>query len=139
MSPPEDIVRDLKEHLEIGHELLGLIEREGQNLRQPGKPALFEFYQSKKALLPRLDKSLDNLRKHRTNWQRLGPDERARHPEIAVLLRQNQDLTMKIILLDRDNEQCLLRRGLVPPRELPAAERQRPHFVADLYRRRGGS
>ena len=41
----------------------------------------------------------------------------------------------KIILLDRENEQGLLRRGLVPPRELPSVNRQRPHFVADLYRR----
>jgi len=139
MSPPADIIHDLRQHLELGHELLGVIEREGQSLRRPGKPALFEFYQLKKNLLPRLDKSLDNLRKHRINWQKLGPDERARHPEIGMLLRQNQDLTMKIILLDRENEQCLLRRGLVPPRELPAAERQRPHFVAELYRRSGGS
>ena len=56
-----------------------------------------------------------------------------------MLLRQNQDLTMKIILLDRENEQSLLRRGLVPPRELPSVNRQRPHFVADLYRRQGTS
>jgi hypothetical protein len=27
----------------------------------------------------------------------------------------------------------------VPARELPSVNRQRPHFVADLYRRRGQS
>jgi hypothetical protein len=138
MSPPEDIIHDLKQHLELCQELLAVVEREGQGLRQPEKPALVEFYQLKKNLLPRLDKSLDTLRKHRINWQKFSLDERARHPEIGMLLRQNQDLTMKIILLDRENEQCLLRRGLVPARQLPAAERQRPNFVADLYRRRGG-
>jgi hypothetical protein len=42
---------------------------------------------------------------------------------------------MKIILLDRENEQSLLRRGMVPARELPSVNRQRPHFVADMYRR----
>ncbi len=56
-----------------------------------------------------------------------------------MLLRQNQDLTMKIIVLDRENEQNLLRRGLVPARELPSVNRQRPHFVADLYRRQGAA
>jgi hypothetical protein len=71
------------------------------------------------------------------NWQKFSPDERARHPEIGMLLRQNQDLTMKIIVLDRENEQSLLRRGLVPARELPSVNRQRPHFVAELYRRQG--
>jgi flagellar biosynthesis/type III secretory pathway chaperone len=139
MSPPADILRDLKQHLDLCHELFAVVEREGQALRGPGKPSLTEFYQSKKTLLPRLDKSLDTLKQNRAEWQKLAPDERARHPEIARLLRQNQDLTMKIILLERENEQCLLRRGLVPPRQLPRAERQRPHFVAELYRRRGGS
>ncbi|MCC6233741.1 MAG: hypothetical protein IT580_13910 [Verrucomicrobiales bacterium] len=44
---------------------------------------------------------------------------------------------MKILLLDRENEQALLRHGLVPARELPSVNRQRPHFVSDLYRRQG--
>jgi len=39
--------------------------------------------------------------------------------------------------LDRENEQALLRRSLVPARQLPSVNRQRPHFVADLYRRQG--
>ena len=56
-----------------------------------------------------------------------------------MLLRQNQDLTMKIIVLDRENEQNLLRRGLVPPRELPSVNRQRPHFVADLHVSQGAA
>jgi DNA-directed RNA polymerase subunit H (RpoH/RPB5) len=119
--------------------LLAIIEREGQALRRADQPPLFEFYQIKKNLLPRLNQSLDGLRKHRVNWQKFSLDERARHPEIGMLLRQNQDLTMKVILLDRENEQALLRRGLVPPRELPSVNRQRPHFVADLYKRQGGS
>jgi hypothetical protein len=54
-------------------------------------------------------------------------------------LRQNQDITMKLIVLDRENEQGLLRRGLLPASELPSANRQRPHYVADLYKRRGQS
>jgi hypothetical protein len=139
LTLPEAIVADLRRHFALCQELLAVVEREGQSLRRPDQPSLFEFYQLKKNLLPRLNQSLDALRKHRVNWQRFTMDERARHPEIGMLLRQNQDLTMKIILLDRENEQCLLRRGLVPARELPSVNRQRPHFVADLYRRRGQS
>ncbi len=115
------------------------MEREGQALRRADQPSLSEFYQVKKNLLPRLNQSLDALRRHRIQWQRLSMDERARHPGIGMLLRQNQDLIMKIILLDRENEQSLLRRGLVPPRDLPSANRQRPNFVAALYRRQGQS
>lgn len=139
MTPAADIVSDLKQHQSLCQELLTVVEREAQALRRADKPSLFEFYQLRKGLLPRLNQSLDILRRHRVQWQRFSLDERARHPEIGMLLRQNQDLTMKIILLDRENEQALLRRGLVPPRELPSVNRQRPHFVAELYRRQSGS
>jgi DNA-directed RNA polymerase subunit H (RpoH/RPB5) len=139
MTPPQDIIDDLKKHLALCQELLLTVEREGQTLRRSDNPSLFEFYQLRKNLLPRLNQSLDSLRRHRVSWQKFSLDERARYPEIGMLLRQNQDLTMKIIVLDRENEQSLLRRGLVPPRELPSVNRQRPHFVAELYRRQGAS
>jgi hypothetical protein len=139
MTPPQDIIDDLKKHFTLCQELLVAVEREGQTLRRTDNPSLFEFCKLRKNLLPRLTQSLDSLRRHRARWQKFSLDERARHPEIGMLLRQNQDLTMKIILLDRENEQSLLRRGLVPPRELPSVNRQRPHYVAELYRRQGAS
>ena len=55
----------LNEHLALCQELLQVVEREGQALRRSDKPSLFEFYQLKKNLLPRLNQSLDGLRKHR--------------------------------------------------------------------------
>jgi flagellar biosynthesis/type III secretory pathway chaperone len=139
MSTPPEIIADLQARLSLCQELLGVIEREAQALRRADQPSLFEFYQLRKNLLPRLNQSLDTLRRHREHWQKFSQDERAGHPEIGMLLRQNQDLTMKIIVLDRENEQNLLRRGLVPARELPSVNRQRPHFVADLYRRQGAA
>jgi hypothetical protein len=135
MNLTQEISNELKARLELCHELLQGLEREGQALRHPDNPSLFEFHQLRKKLLPSLNQSLDALRRHRLKWQQLSREERARHPEIGLLLRQNQDLTMKLIILDRENEQSLLRRGLVPARELPSVNRQRPHFVAELYRR----
>jgi flagellar biosynthesis/type III secretory pathway chaperone len=139
MSLAQEISDDLQARLGLCQELLNVVEREGQALRRTDNPSLFEFYQHRKNLLPRLNQSLDTLRRHRANWQKFSQEERARHPEIGMLLRQNQDLTMKIIVLDRENEQSLLRRGLLPARELPSVNRQRPHFVADLYRRQSGT
>ena len=131
----QEMLEELDIHLAVCRELLAIGEGEAQALRRADNPSLFEFFQLKKNLLPRLNQTLDNLRKHRVKWQGLSSEERARHPEIGPLLRRNQDLAMKVILLDRENEQGLLRRGLVPPRELPSVNRQRPHFVAELYRR----
>jgi len=135
MEFPNDMIEELECHLTICRELLAIAEGESQALRRSDQPSLFEYCQLKKNLLPRLNQTLDNLRKHRVKWQSLSSEERARHPEIGPLLRRNQDLAMKFILLDRENEQGLLRRGLVPPRQLPSVNRQRPHFVAELYRR----
>jgi hypothetical protein len=137
MSLPQEIREDLKARLDLCRELLDGLEREGQTLRRPDNSSLFEFHQLRKKLLPALNQSLEGLRRHRSYWQALSREERARYPEIDALLRQNQDLTMKIIIIDRENEQSLLRRGLVPASELPSVNRQRPHFVADLYRRQG--
>ena len=135
MNKSPEVIEALNQHLAVCQELLLVVEGEGQALRRSDPPSLFQFYQQKKNLLPCLNQSLDGLRKHRVNWQRLSLDERAGQPEVGSLLRKSQDLTMKIIVLDRENEQALLRRGLVPARELPSVNRQRPHFVTDLYRR----
>jgi hypothetical protein len=134
MNPPPQIIEDLNTHFTLTDELLHLAERECQALRRADGASLFEFYQTRKALLPRFSQSVETLRQHRIKWQKLSPDERSQFPQVPVLLRRSQDLTMKVIVLDRENEQLLLRRGLVPPRELPSVNRQRPHFVANLYK-----
>jgi hypothetical protein len=139
MNSSSQIIKDLNYHFAVTQELLDLAEREGQTLRQPDSALLFDFYQTRKNLLPRFTESLETVRRHRVNWQRLTLDERAEFPQVAALLRRSQDLTMKVIVMDRENEQHLLRRGLVPPRELPSVNRQRPHFVADLYRRQSAT
>lgn len=129
------MLTDLRSHQVLCRELLTLAERESQTLRQDQPQALQEIYSTKKALLPRLRESLEKVRQYRIYWQSLGAAERAAQPEITFLVRQVQDLIMRVILLDRENEQGLLRRGLIPAREIPAAQQQRPHFVAGLYRR----
>jgi flagellar biosynthesis/type III secretory pathway chaperone len=136
-SKPISPADDLRQHLALCHDILTVVERESQVLRG-GEPAdLRPLAVVKKSLLDRLNISLDRIRQQRLRWQQLSPAERAENPEVGGLLRQNQDLIMKIILLDRENEQALLRGGLIPAAQLPPAQRQRPHFVAELYRRQG--
>ncbi len=122
----------------ICQELLAVVERENQALRSSTAFNPAEFQLGRKVLLPRLDQSYKRLKEVRLAWQQLSPAERRRNTTVVALFRQNQDLIMKIVLLDRENEQVLLRRGLIPTAQLPSVNRQRPHFVAELYRR-GGS
>lgn len=137
MNSINSLAADLRGHLALCQEILAVVEQENHALHHPEAGLSFEAYQAKKNLLPRLNQSLNQIRQHRATWQKLSPAERAPFPDVPGLLRQNQDLIMKIIVLDRENEQALLRQGLVPPRQLPSANRQRPHFVAELYRRQG--
>jgi hypothetical protein len=125
---------ELRRHLELCREILAVVEHENQDLRRSDSFDVKAQANTRKNLLERLRTSLDQLRRHRQAWQQLSPAERARSSEVVPLLRQNQDLIMKIVVLDRENEQILLRRGLLPPQHLPPAQRQRAHFVADLYR-----
>jgi flagellar biosynthesis/type III secretory pathway chaperone len=137
VTPPQDIARSLREHLALCASLLPVLEQEAAALRQPEAAIPFEVHQAKKSLLPRLEQSVERLKAIRARWVALPPAERSGFPEVPGLLRQNQELIMKMIVLDRENEQALLRKGLVPAKHLPPAQRQRPHYVANLYQRQG--
>ena len=58
-------VKNWKPILTVCRELLAIAEGEAQALRRDDQPSLFEFCQLKKNLLPRLNRTLDSLRKHR--------------------------------------------------------------------------
>lgn len=132
------IVGQLRSHLAVCREILAAIEQESQALRQ-GEEHQEQASRARKSLLPRLVRSLDDLRAARARWQKLSPAERDQYGPVPALLRQNQELIMKILVLDRENEQLLLRKGLVPPQHLPPLNRQRPHYVANLYQRSHGA
>ena len=137
MESTAEVADSLRDALNLYREILAVVERENQLLRSPDSESLFSTFSARRTLSPRLQESLGQLRQHRTSWSRLSPAERARHPEVPTLLRQCQDLILRILMLDRENEQALLRRGLLGPRHLPSHEQQRPHVVAGLYRRQG--
>lgn len=137
-APGADAAGDLRQHLDICTQLLRLSERENAILTGAGEADLKPFENLRKNLLPKLEQSLMRLKQHRQRWQQLTPAERAQQTEVGELLRQNQDMIMKVIVVDRENERSLLRRGMVPAQHLPPAQRQQSNFVSELYRRQSG-
>jgi len=131
----QELSNHLRSYLGLCEEALELTGRENQALTGSGEYQPFQFYQNRKALLSRLDQSLNLLRTWRQAWQRLDPAERAQYSELKSLLQAVQDAVVKILLLDRENQQALLRRGLVPARHVPSFAGQQPHYAAQLYRR----
>jgi hypothetical protein len=133
------VANDLRLHLALCQEAMQLATSENQALSASTGYAPFEFHQKRKNLLPRLEESLMSLRKWRNRWQQAGPVERAGCAEVQALFLSVQSLIMKVLLLDRENQQALLRHGLVPARQLPAMASQQPHCVTDAYRRHSRS
>ena len=70
-------------------------------------------------------------------WKARAQEERDGQADVRRLLRRNQELCLKIMVLDRENEQKLLQRGMVSLRPAMPAEQPRPHFVAAMYKRQG--
>jgi len=137
--PPATFVPVLESELRtfavVCEDLLALAVRDHQALNGAGDYQAFDFFRSRKDLLARLDSALNNVRKWRQAWQQSDPSERARYPQVKTLFQMLQDQIVKILQLDRENQQALLRRGLVPPQHMPSAAAQQPNYVAGLYRR----
>jgi len=125
----------LREHLAVCNDLLALAQRESEALANPAPYPVAETRARRQELLSRLESSWREFAAQRAKWQRINPDGGEPSPGFAGLLQTTLDTIMRVLVLDRENEQGLLRRGLLPPQSLPSAERQRPGFVAGLYER----
>lgn len=129
----------LRHQRQVAQELLQLVEMETAALASGGSlPA--ETAAAKQRLLPRLTSAVQRLKQQREQWQSLSPEVRAGMSGTLEELRSTQELLMKVILRDRENEQKLLRLGAVPARQMSKVTPQAtPHFVAHLYQRSQGS
>ena len=134
-----EIAAELRAHHVVCEEFLTLFTEENAALRGAHWEA-DTFHERRKLLLPQLESVLIRVRVCRETWSKMGESERARCVEINQLLRDIQNLLPRILSLDRENQQEMLRRGAVPPAQIEGAARTaiaiaRPHFVAGLYQR----
>src|SRR6516165_1078882 len=86
-----ELTNHLRDYQELCEEVLSLTEHESQALAAGCEYQPFEFFQGRKALLSRLDQSLNLLRTWRQAWQRLEPSERAQYSEVKSLLQSVQN------------------------------------------------
>jgi hypothetical protein len=129
------LARELKGYLDLCREFLALFTDENQTLRRPQPWSPMGFSEERKRLLPRLESGLIQLRSFRQWWERMPAGQRESCGEIRDLFRDIQNLLPRLLLLDRENQQEMLRRGLIPAAQLPPVASQRPNFVANLYQR----
>jgi hypothetical protein len=132
---PTSIAVELRNFLKICEDSLSLITRESHALGGQGDYQPFEFFQQRKNLLPNLETALMNLRNQRVAWLKCNLADRDGCEEVKSLFQTIQGVLMKIFLLDRENQQAMLRRGLMPAQYVPAAVAQKPNYVASIYQR----
>jgi hypothetical protein len=134
-TPVSDLMRDLRSHVTLCEDVLSLLTRESQTLVSSAEYAPSTFAQGRKDLLERLSQSLNIIRRWREVWQTQPLDQRVGRSDAKKLFHVVQDLLVRILILDRENQQAMLRRGLLPAGEVPSAVSQKPNYVANLYRR----
>ncbi len=138
MTPPttplQELERDLRGHKALCGEVLAIVQREHQQLKANRISDLKDFFRTREQMLESVTNSQQKMFSHKASWLRLTPVEREKHPEIGGLIRQNLDMIMKIVVLDRENEKLLLANKLVPASHMPPPERQKPSLVAQRYR-----
>jgi hypothetical protein len=131
----DTLVSDLRAFAGICEEVLSLARREYQALSGHLAYEPSEFHQKHATLLPDIESLVRKFRNHRMAWQQIPASQREHLAELKSLFQNIQGLMTRVILLDRENQQAMLKRGLVPVKHLPSTTVQPPHYVADLYRR----
>ena len=150
MSPPPDshstgdtnssheelvaLAHALQAHIDLCGEVLATVQQEHQSLKTNQVEDLTQLQNRRQEMLERLTTAQAGIAAHKDAWGALNKAQKQTMPEIGQRLKQCTDLIMKIVSLDRENEQLMLRNKLVPPGHLPPAERQNPNLVAKIYK-----
>ena len=123
--------------MDVCNDLLALANKEAEALKNAAPFPAAEIQAERKVLLKRLDSALTRMTQQRPAYGQLRTEPRGSNAQCAPLLKSAMDTIMRILVLDRENEQALLRRGLLPLRSLPPAAQSQPSYIARTYQRHG--
>lgn len=114
-------------HHQICDELHQLALEENRFLRQHQRPPEAALLARKRALLEKLDPSLETLRTL--------PAGSVREPAARELLEKTRARILQILQLDKENEQLLLRCSLAKTRPAPSAASAPATLLQKIYAR----
>ena len=126
---------ELSEHLALCGEAYKLVQQENLVLNSATPKDAYAHAGHRKELLERVTGSMVRVKAHKALWVKLTPAERSKSMDIYSLIKQNMDLIMKTVMLDRENEKLMLKHGMAPPDQLPSSRQNNPTAVAGMYQR----
>ncbi|MDD5348997.1 MAG: hypothetical protein PHQ12_02180 [Chthoniobacteraceae bacterium] len=115
----------LNAHLSLCERVYDLILQENQILKETGKAPSEEVLDRKRGLLAELEGSLERLRAANA-----APSPRTQSQR--MLIDRTQQVVMKTLLLDRENEQLLLKGALTSKRP-PASPKPSLNRLQRIY------
>ena len=130
----ETILKDLREHNQACDTLLKIALEENEDLRFSRNPEQAERTSEKTKALENLSALVDRLRAHRVVLEQEGASGVRLHRTIAEELRAGQDRIMRYIALNKENENLMLKEGLVPSELMNLVGRQSHGAAALTYR-----
>jgi hypothetical protein len=119
----------LLEHLAACEATYYLLLDENRLLKTTNAPPADDFLVQKRAALRQMDKTLTIIRAFRASVQALTPEQRA-------MIQKTQQIVLKALLLDRENEQLLLKCVVVSRQPVPQI-RPTMDQLQRLYRKHG--
>ncbi len=103
----------LESHIDLCEKVYAFVLEENRLFKQTSKAPDQAFLERKRAFLGELDESIDRIRK-------AAAIHTARSPQQRTLIEKAQQTVLKTLLLDRENEQLLLKTTLAASRPMPA-------------------
>ena len=129
------LLTELNDHLTICEKAYELVQEENRVLNSPTPRNAYAHADRRKELLERVTGSMVRIKAHKAVWEKLPLSERSKSMDVSNLIKQNMDLIMKTVMLDRENEKLMLQHGMAPPDRLPSSRQNNPSAVAGMYQR----
>jgi len=129
------LLTELNDHLTICEKAYELVQEENRVLNSPTPRNAYAHADRRKELLERVTGSMVRIKAHKAVWETLPLSERSKSMDVSNLIKQNMDLIMKTVMLDRENEKLMLQHGMAPPDRLPSSRQNNPSAVAGMYQR----
>ncbi len=134
---PREILIDVEYHNGICLKLLEIIQQENRWLSSPKDDGSQNppDQKLKRTLLESLSDAVAKIQGHRAallDTTKNNPDA-PKDPDVQAAIQSATDLIMKIVVIDRENEKLLMKRGMVPPENIPSSYQYRPADALKAY------
>jgi hypothetical protein len=138
MINTSEILKDVDIHNDICRRLLEVVQQESRWLSSASKedPPLPD-QRLKESLSQELSQAVSNIQAHRAAMNdvaKLHPGAN-KDPALQTAIQSATDLIMKIVVLDRENEKLLMKKGLIPPSRIPSSYQYRPSEAIKAYQK----